>query len=144
MFDLIPFRRRSKNLFDMEDFFTDFFNNFARSSLDNKDFNRFKTDIKETDDEYIVQAELPGVSKDDINIELNNNYMTISATNNEVVEEEKENYIRKERRSGKFQRSFNISNVNSDEIQAKFENGLLEIKLPKTNKTRNIRRIDIN
>lgn len=144
MFDLIPFRRRNRDLLETNDFFEDFFNNFSRFALDNTGLRGFKTDIKESDDEYIVLAELPGVNKDDINIELDENYMTITASNNEIVEEEKDNYIRRERRCGKFQRIFDISNIDSDKIKAKYENGILEIKLPKTNKTKSIKRIDIN
>lgn len=143
MFNLVPFYRRNRGLVGVDDFFQDFFNNFPKTGLVNYTFNGFRTDIKEKDNEFIVQAELPGISKDDINIEINENYMTITAINNEIVEEEKNNYIRKERRNGRFQRSFDISDVNTDEIQAKYENGILEIKLPKTERTENIRRIDI-
>lgn len=53
--------------------------------------------------------------------------MTITAVNDEIIEEEKNNYIRKERRSGRFQRSFNISDVKADEIKAKYENGILRL-----------------
>ncbi|MGB4045014.1 MAG: Hsp20 family protein, partial [Halanaerobiales bacterium] len=70
--------------------------------------------------------------------------MTITAVNDEIIEEEKNNYIRKERRSGRFQRSFNISDVKADEIRAKYENGILEIVLPKAEKGKKSRRIDIN
>ncbi len=70
--------------------------------------------------------------------------MTITAVNDEIIEEEKNNYIRKERRSGRFQRSFNISDVKADEIKAKYENGILEIVLPKAGKGKKTRRIDIN
>lgn len=140
MFYLVPFRRRNKDLFKMDDFF----NNFVDFNFVNKGLNNFKTDIQETNTEYIVQAELPGLNKKDIDIALDNDYMTITAENNEIIEEEKDNYIRKERRSGKFQRSFNISDVKTDEIQAKYENGILEIKLPKNSEAKNIKRIDIH
>lgn len=144
MFDLVPFRRRNKDLFEVKDFFDNFFNNFGRFELDNTGSRGFRTDIKETDNEYIILAELPGVNKDDINIELYENYITITASNNEIIEEEKNNYIRRERRCGKFQRSFTISNVDSDKIQANYENGILEIKLPKMSKTKNVKKIDIH
>lgn len=144
MFNLVPFQRRNRGLADLEDFFDDFFNNFGRFGLTNTGINAFRTDIKETENEYIVLAELPGVNKENINIEVDENYMTITAVNDEIIEEEKNNYIRKERRSGRFQRSFNISDVKADEIRAKYENGILEIVLPKAEKGKKSRRIDIN
>lgn len=144
MFNLVPFQRRNRGLVDLEDFFDDFFNNFGRFGLTNTGINAFRTDIKETENEYIVLAELPGVNKENINIEVDENYMTITAVNDEIIEEEKNNYIRKERRSGRFQRSFNISDVKADEIRAKYENGILEIVLPKAEKGKKSRRIDIN
>lgn len=144
MFNLVPFQRRNRGLADLEDFFDDFFNSFNRFGLTNTGVNAFRTDIKETENEYIVLAELPGVNKDNINIEVDENYMTITAVNDEIIEEEKNNYIRKERRSGRFQRSFNISDVKADEIRAKYENGILEIVLPKAEKGKKSRRIDIN
>jgi HSP20 family protein len=144
MFNLVPFQRRNRGLVDLDDFFDDFFNNFGRFGLTNTGINAFRTDIKETENEYIVLAELPGVNKENINIEVDENYMTITAVNDEIIEEEKNNYIRKERRSGRFQRSFNISDVKADEIRAKYENGILEIVLPKAEKGKKSRRIDIN
>ncbi len=144
MFNLVPFQRRNRGLVDLDDFFDDFFNNFGRFGLTNTGINAFRTDIKETENEYIVLAELPGVNKENINIEVDENYMTITAVNDEIIEEEKNNYIRKERRSGRFQRSFNISDVKADEIRAKYENGILEIVLPKAEKGKKCRRIDIN
>lgn len=144
MFNLVPFQRRNRGLVDLDDFFDDFFNNFGRFGLTNTGINTFRTDIKETENEYIVLAELPGVNKENINIEVDENYMTITAVNDEIIEEEKNNYIRKERRSGRFQRSFNISDVKADEIKAKYENGILEIVLPKAGKGKKTRRIDIN
>ncbi|MFP4661820.1 MAG: Hsp20/alpha crystallin family protein [Halanaerobiales bacterium] len=140
MFDLVPFNRKNKGLMD-RDFFSDFFNNFG--SLQETSLNQFKVDIKEDDNIYLIQAELPGVDKDNIDIELNDDYMTISAVNEEIIEEEKENYIRKERRTGKFQRCFNIKNVNTEEIDAKYEDGILEVKLPKTNVENRVRKINI-
>lgn len=144
MFNLVPFQRRNRGLVDLDDFFDDFFNNFGRFGLTNTGVNAFRTDIKETENEYIVLAELPGVNKENINIEVDENYMTITAVNDEIIEEEKNNYIRKERRSGRFQRSFNISDVKADEIRAKYENGILEIVLPKAEKGKKSRHIDIN
>lgn len=130
MFDLLPFRnqrhiRRFGNELEtlMDRFFgEDLFPSFGRE---------FNTDIKETDKEYIIEAELPGFNKDDIEIELYDNQLIISAKQNEIIEEEKENYIRRERRSGSFKRCFFVDNVKHDQIDAEYKNGILKIVLPK-------------
>jgi len=110
MFDLVPFRRRQNDLFNS------FFGNDFISSFFNNDFftattSGIKADIKETDSEYIVEAEMPGVDKEAIEVELRDNYLTISANHNEEFNEERENYIRKERRTGRISRSFYVDGV---------------------------------
>ena len=115
--------------------FNDFFNDDMLSKFNSS--GSFKTDIKETPEEYIVHAELPGVKKEDIKVDYNNNYLTISATRNNESEEKKDNYIRRERSYGSVSRGFYISNVNKDSIKAKFDNGVLNIELPKKEVTTN-------
>ena len=78
-----------------------------------------KVDIKESDDKYLLEAELPGVNKDDINIEIRNDIITISVERNEEIKEERENYIRRERRYGSFRRSFPVEDVEQDKIRCK-------------------------
>ncbi|MEJ6951387.1 Hsp20/alpha crystallin family protein [Natronospora cellulosivora (SeqCode)] len=145
MFDLMPFNRRNRGLSKTRDTFEDFFNGFFDNfpSTFNGSMGQFKTDVKENGNEYIVQAELPGMNKENINIELNEDYLTIRAENNEVIEEEKDNYIRKERHTGRYQRSFYVKDINTDEINAKYDNGILELRLPKTTPQKNVKRIDI-
>ena len=136
MFGLIPFNTNSiDNKGDgfgnlLSDFFDDnFFTPFY------KEVNAFKADIKETENEYLVEAELPGVKKEDISLEYKDNNLTISAKRDEFINEEKDNYIRRERHYGNFSRAFYVDNVNKDDILAKFENGELKIVLPKLQKT---------
>ncbi|MBU5315390.1 Hsp20/alpha crystallin family protein [Clostridium bornimense] len=136
MFGLIPFNTNSiDNKRDgfgnlLSDFFNDdFFTPFY------KEANAFKADIKETENEYLVEAELPGVKKEDISLEYKDNNLTISAKRDEFINEEKDNYIRRERHYGNFSRSFYVDNINKDDILAKFENGELKIVLPKIEKT---------
>ncbi|HCJ58054.1 MAG TPA: Hsp20/alpha crystallin family protein [Clostridiaceae bacterium] len=92
---------------------------------------QMRVDVKENEKEYIVEADLPGIKKEEINVELNNDRLTISVERNEEINEEKENYIRRERRSGSFCRSFYVENVLEGQISAKFENGVLSMVLPK-------------
>ena len=136
MFDLVPFRNRRRGEVEEreEDPFNSLVNEFFSDAFNALDTRSFKTDVKETDEEYIIESELPGLEKDDINIEITDDYLTISAQNEEEFEDENENYIRRERRTGSFQRVFQIDNVKEEEIDAKYENGILEVVLPKKEK----------
>lgn len=127
MFDLTPFRRRR----DLSP--VDFGRDFIRDFLYPEswfDFG-FKADIKEKPTEYIVEAELPGVNKEQIVVEFRDNTLTISAQQNEEINEEKPNYVRRERRQGSINRRFYVENVNSEKIAAEYKDGLLTITLPK-------------
>lgn len=127
MYGLTPFERNSYNLFNaFHDFEKDFFDNhFPAESC--------KTDIKEEDGRYVVEAELPGFEKDDINIDINGNTLTISAENSVTNEEKSDGgkYIRRERSYGAYSRSFDISNIDSEHIDAEYKNGVLILNLPK-------------
>lgn len=92
------------------------------------------TDVKELDNCYQIEMELPGYNKEDIHAELKDGYMTISAERDESNEKKdhKGNYIRRERRYGKCQRSFFIGNeITEEDIKANFKNGILTIIVPK-------------
>jgi len=132
MFDLTPFGYRPTNVFKV---FDDFEKNFFNGS--NTSFSSFKTDIIDKDDKFLLSAELPGYDKQDISIDVNENMLTISAAHNEEHEEKdsKGNYIRRERSYGSYSRSFDISNVKADEIKAEYNNGILELVLPKLDST---------
>lgn len=91
-----------------------------------------KTDIKDTGDSYVIDAELPGYTKEEINVDVNDDILTISAEKHTENEEENKNgYIRRERYYGSVSRSFNISEVEAAAITAKHENGVLTLTLPK-------------
>jgi len=100
-----------------------------------------KVDIHETDTEIVLEAELPGVSKENIEIILDDNYLTLRANQDEEKEVKKENYLRKERRTGSLVRTFLLpAEVKEDEAKAKFENGLLELRLPKKEPAKSTKR----
>ena len=91
-----------------------------------------KTDIKEGEKEYTLEIEMPGIKKENVKIELSKGYLTISAENNNEVEEKEDNYIRKERHYGSFTRSFYVGDkVKMDDINASMDNGILCITVPK-------------
>lgn len=116
------------NLFD--DAFDDM---FFDPIFTKKNSNIMKTDVTEKDGNYLLDMELPGYGKDDIQIELKDGYLNISASKNTSNEEkdDKGNIIRQERYSGSCSRSFYVGeNVKETDIKAKFENGELKIVLP--------------
>lgn len=144
MFDMTPFKKDSLNRKD--DFLTPLLNNLFDNDFFNAMSNRgnFRADLKETNDSYLVVADLPGVKKGDIDIEFQNDNLVITAKREEAVEDNKESYVRRERHYGEFRRSFYIDNVDEDKVEAKFEEGVLRIHLPKLTKDdENKRKIDI-
>lgn len=113
----------------------DFFKGFALRPL-MKEFEhepQMKMDVSETDGSYVVKAEIPGVNKNDIHISIDRNLVSISAEVKKEKEEKKgENVIRSERYYGQVSRSFTLANeVDSDKVQAKYADGVLEVTIPK-------------
>lgn len=99
--------------------------------------NMMKTDVKETDQGYEVAIDLPGFKKDEIKLELNDGYLTISAEKGlDKDEKDKENrYIRRERYAGSMSRSFYVGeSLTEQDIHAKYENGILTLNVPKEDK----------
>ena len=123
------------NLFD--DFFEfPFYDDKAEKKLyGHHAANLMKTDIQEHDDGYTLEMDLPGFKKEEIQIELNNGYMTISAAKG-LDEDEKDKksgkYIRRERYTGSCQRSFYVGeDVTEEDIKAEFKHGILKLFIPK-------------
>jgi HSP20 family protein len=124
MFNLIPFVKNNQ-LGIREDFF---------APLTNVG-NGFRVDLKEVDDSYLIEADLPGIKKEDITLQYANNYLTIVARRHDSQDTTQDNYLRRERHYGEFQRSFYIGNVQEDKADAEFKDGVLTITLPKKDKT---------
>lgn len=145
MFGLTPYERRSNigyyNPFkELEEFEKRLFSN-------QNVVPQFRTDIRDTESEYILEADLPGFDRDDINLSIENGYLTISAEHkaNNEEKDEKGNYIRRERSYGSYSRCFDISGIDEEAISASFKNGVLEVKLPKeTEKPNKAKKIEIN
>lgn len=131
------------NFFDMDRVFDNFFNDSVFPSHFSNS-GHMKVDISENEKEYILEAELPGVKKDEINLEVNDDRLTIAVNKDEKTEEKKDNYLRRERRTSSMIRSFSLENVASDKITAKHDNGILTLVLPKKEEvTVKGRKIDI-
>lgn len=94
----------------------------------------FKLDIRENDKEYLVEADLPGFEKKDIKASYEDNYLTITAKRDENKEDDKD-YICRERSVGEVWRQFYVENVDEEEIEARFVNGVLKLVLPKREST---------
>jgi HSP20 family protein len=90
-----------------------------------------RADVRETKDSFIVEAELPGVKKNGVQIVCQENVLTISVKAEENAEKSEENYLRRERFCGEASRSFTLRNIDEANITAKMEDGLLYITLPK-------------
>ena len=91
-----------------------------------------KTDIKETDDQYVLAVELPGFKKEDVKIHLKDGYLNISASSQSEEEEKDGKYLRRERYTGSMTRSFFVGkNLTEEDVKAKFGNGVLTLSLPK-------------
>ncbi len=89
-------------------------------------------DIKEDENGYSMEVELPGMTEKDIEVKVEGNLLTLSSKKNEEKEEKKKDYVRKERRSYSFSRSFVLpENVDAEKISAEFKNGLLTLNVPK-------------
>jgi HSP20 family protein len=89
-------------------------------------------DLVETDDDFVLRADLPGLAENDVNIELEDNVLTISGERKTEHEEKQEGYYRVERASGSFSRSLTLpEGVNPEAIKASFDKGVLEVRIPK-------------
>lgn len=131
MFEMVPFMKRNSlsKMFDQMD--SNFLNNFFSDDFLSSNITGFKTDIVDTGNSYLIEAELPGFDKDDIAIETSDNYLTITAKKSKATDDKTDNYIRKERHYGEVTRSFRLDNVKESEIMANYSNGILRLTLPK-------------
>ena len=127
MYDMTPFEKKTFDLFNaFHDFENDFFSNSTAVPA-------CKTDIKDEGDKYVLEAELPGFEKSDIKLDLNGDNLVISAEHSDKKEEKDENgkYLRRERTYGAYKRSFDVSTVDTDKIDAEYKNGVLILDLPR-------------
>lgn len=119
------------------DFFDDAFGGFFKPLFYEEKHHSMKTDIKETENSYVLDIEVPGFDKKDVNVSLENGYLTVSAQKktceggeNDEKNKKKENYIRRER-SYSVSRSYYVGDIDKEAVKAKYENGVLTIDIPK-------------
>lgn len=146
MTGLVPFNRRNTGLLStgFEDFYNmldDFFDSWSpRRSLER---DTFKINVQQNESEYLIEAELPGVKKDEIDVDLNEGRLTISVKREEKINEEKKNYIHRESRFASMSRSIYLADAESNGIKAKLDNGILNITVPRQEKAVKSKKIEI-
>ena len=121
-----------ENLFD--EFFNDPFFRTPDSVFGKREKNLLKTDVREKDGNYELVMDLPGYKKEDVKAQLENGYLTITASRgvNKDETDNEGNYIRRERYSGQCSRSFYVGeNLKQEDIKAKFQDGILQLTFPK-------------
>jgi len=111
----------------------DFFEDFGRSFFDGFPSNLIKTDIHENDNEFLVEAELPGIPKENIQVTYENGVLTITGQHqtDHATEDEKGRLVRSERSLTSVRRQYLLENVKEDEIKASYAEGILKLTLPK-------------
>ncbi len=122
MFGITPYERNDR-LSSFFDFDKDLFGSLGT--------RHFSTDIRDENDRYVLECEMPGFEKDDIKIDVNGSVLTLFAERDDSRNKPTGEYIRRERNFTSCRRSFDISNVNEDAIDASYSNGVLKLVLPK-------------
>ena len=124
-----------------ETLFDDFFDDFTRPARSIVRYNSpttamMRTDIKELDDSYELDVQLPGYNKEDVEVEIKNGYLTVRANHTENTEDKEDGkYIRKECYTGSCERSYYVGDkLTSDDVKANFANGVLQLTVPKEDK----------
>lgn len=124
-------QQRNSDTYNMTPF--NFFEDFSRNFFNDFKPNLIKTDIHETDNEYLVEAELPGIPKEDIQVTYENGVLTISGQHqiDKATEDKKGRLLRSERSLTSVRRQYLLENVKEDEIKASYSEGILKLTLPK-------------
>ncbi len=139
MRSLVAYRPRRMDLLeDMDRFFDSFITATPQQAV-----NSPAVDIREEEDRYVLEAELPGLNEKDVDVKVEENLLTLSSSREENHEEKKNGYLIRERKAASFNRSFVLpKDVDRERIEARFRNGLLTLTIPKNPKDQP-RRIEI-
>jgi HSP20 family protein len=146
MANLIPTNRRNRGLATtgFEDFYNVLDDFFADPWLTGRRTREaFKMDVQQTDSEYMIEAELPGVNKDEVSLEMNDGTLRISVNREESKDEETKTYIHRERRYSSMCRAVYLADAEADGISAKLDDGILKVSVPRRINADNTRRIEI-
>ncbi len=130
MANLMTYRNNRNNLMFPE---TGFFDELLRPFFGGSQQNAFRVDVKDMGDSYLLEADIPGATKDNVQVDLDDGVLTIRAEWNSQKKDEndKGGYIISERRYGVAERSFSVENIKEEEITAEYVNGVLKLTMPK-------------
>ena len=143
MFSIIPYRTnnhmaRRENRGYFEDFANDFFRPFFADNFGMMASQRpMKVDVRDEGDKFVLEADMPGMKKEDLKVDVNDGVLTISAEYNTSSEakDEEDKYVYRERRCGSARRAFNLEGIDEDGITAAYTDGVLRLNLPKKGET---------
>ena len=135
MFTLTPFNRTNGFLSDTDDFYKTFFDVFHDAPRSASRLDSFRIDLKETESGYTVEAELPGVKKEEVGINFSDGNLKIAVERNETNNSDGENYVHRERRFVSMSRSVYLPDASAEGITAKLTDGVLAVTVAKTKKT---------
>lgn len=149
MAGLIPFNRRDRAISPVESLpdFNDVLDDFFSTSWPlrrNLTADTFKMDVADTGKEYVIEAELPGIDKKDVDVKLDEDgKLTVSVTRDEQAEEKGKNFIHRERRFASMTRSVYLAEAKPDGVQAKLRNGVLQVIVPKEERSVRSVKVDV-
>ena len=152
MAGLIPFNWRNNNLprtntnAGFENFYNMLDDFFSDGMMPSRNLLRdtFKIDIEETEKEYLISAELPGIKKEEVDLGIDGDNLCISVNRAEETNNDGKNFIHRERRASSMSRRVRLAGVNLNGIKAKLEDGVLAVIVPKDDKTDSVRKINID
>jgi HSP20 family protein len=147
MAGLVPFNRRNDGLMNMgfdgfHNMLDDFFAQgwpFARSLAG----DTFKVDVKEDETTYTVEADLPGINREDISVTMDENRLCIAISRDERVDDEGDNYVHRERRCSSMRRTILLADADAQGIKARLADGVLTVNVPKADRKSNTINIDV-
>lgn len=138
MFNMMPYRAnqnmtRRENRGYFEDFANDFFRPFFGDFGMLAEQRPMRVDVRDEGDQFVLEADMPGMKKDDLKVEVNDGVLTISANYDQNTEkkDDEDKYIFRERRFGSMRRAFNVEGIREEDITAAFKDGVLTLTLPK-------------
>ncbi|WP_296127135.1 Hsp20/alpha crystallin family protein [uncultured Anaerococcus sp.] len=135
---------RKNNSVNRYNDFYDMVDSFFNSSMNTDVFeSSFKLDVSEDEDKFLVEAEMPGIEKDSIDIDFDRGQLTLTVNSHTEHSDEKKNYIHKERKSTRMTRSMYFGDIDEENIKAKLDKGILEIEIPKRKEEKTNKKIEI-
>lgn len=146
MFGVTPFNRNMPRRKGESDPFTDLIDDFFRDDffpLRSLRYDTFKVDIREEKDAFVIEADMPGVKKEEIHLDYHDGNLDISIEREESKDEENKTYVHKERRMCSMRRTLHLGELDFDKIEATLKDGILTVKAPKLAQIESKKRIEI-